>query len=110
MKEFDEYQAFTRTTDIYPDDKFNIGYKALGLAGEAGEVSDKIKKIFRDKAAKISSENKEAIAKELGDVLWYTAALSTAIGYNLSEIAAMNYDKLSKRKAENKIHGSGDNR
>lgn len=110
MKEFDEYQDFTDTTDVYPDDEFNIGYKALGLAGEAGEVADKIKKIYRDKNGNFNSTDEMEIAKELGDCLWYISTLSKSIGFNLSDIAEINVDKLTKRKTEGKLHGSGDNR
>ena len=68
MKEFDEYQDFAYTTDIYPNDKFNIGYKALGLVGEAGEVADKIKKIYRDKNGNFNVTDEIEIAKELGEM------------------------------------------
>ena len=110
MKEFDEYQKFTATTDIYPDNDFNIGYKALGLTGEAGEVADKIKKIYRDKDGNFNVTNELEIAKELGDCLWYISRIADAIGFELSGIAKLNVDKLSKRKSEGKLHGSGDNR
>lgn len=110
MKEFDEYQDFADTTDVYPDDEFNIGYKALGLAGEAGEVADKIKKIYRDKNGNFNVIDKIEIAKELGDCLWYISRIASAIGFELSDIAKLNVDKLSKRKTEGKLHGSGDNR
>ena len=110
MKEFDEYQDFTDTTDVYPKDKFNIGYKALGLVGEAGEVADKIKKIYRDKDGNLNATDKIEIAKELGDCLWYISTLAKSIGFSLSDIAVINVDKLVKRKTEGKLHGQGDNR
>ena len=110
MKEFDEYQKFTATTDVYPDDKFNIGYKALGLVGEAGEVADKIKKIYRDKNGNFNVTDEVEIAKELGDCLWYISTLAKSLDFDLSNIASINVDKLSKRKTEGKLHGSGDNR
>lgn len=110
MKEFDEYQKFTATTDVYPNDEFNIGYKALGLVGEAGEVADKIKKIYRDKNGNFNVTDEIEIAKELGDCLWYISCIAAAIGFELSDIAKLNVDKLSKRKTEGKLHGSGDNR
>ena len=110
MKEFDEYQKFTATTDVYPNDKFNIGYKALGLVGEAGEVADKIKKIYRDKDGNFNVTDEIEIAKELGDCLWYISRIAAAIGFELSDITKLNVDKLSKRKTEGKLHGSGDNR
>ena len=110
MKEFDEYQKFTATTDIYHDNDFYIGYKALGLTGEAGEVADKIKKIYRDKDGNFNVTDELEIAKELGDCLWYISRIADAIGFELSGIAKLNVDKLSKRKSEGKLHGSGDNR
>ena len=110
MKEFNEYQDFADTTDVYPNDKFNIGYKALGLVGEAGEVADKIKKIYRDKNGNFNATDEVEIAKELGDCLWYISCIAAAIGFELSDIAKLNVDKLSKRKTEGKLHGSGDNR
>lgn len=84
--------------------------KVLGIAGEAGEVTDKIKKIIRDKGGYASEEDRAEIAKELGDVLWYVANVARYLDISLSEIAEGNIDKLSSRKKRNKLHGEGDDR
>ena len=103
-----EYQKMARETAIYP---LPIIYPVIGLAGEAGEVADKAKKVIRDKDGDFTSdETRHAIAEEIGDVLWYCAALSHDLGYSLEEIALLNYGKLKSRQKRNKIHGSGDNR
>ena len=84
--------------------------KVLGLTGEAGETADKIKKILRDKDGVMSSEDRDLIAKELGDTLWYIAAIARYLDLSLSEIAKSNIDKLENRYQRNKIHGEGDKR
>lgn len=108
-----EYQEMALETAIYPE-TFKVIYPALGITGEAGEVSDKIKKLIRDKGYKggliESDKDREDIALELGDVFWYVATLANDIGYNLEEIAILNYSKLQKRKEQGKIGGSGDHR
>ena len=101
------YQAQAKDTAIYPEEA-KIVYTALGLAGEAGEVADKVKKIIRD--AKSDLFYKSDIAKELGDVLWYVAILARDLGYSLEEVAQMNLDKLEDRKNRDMLQGSGDNR
>ena len=101
---FNDYQVKARKFAVYSD-KFKIVYPTLGLSSEAGEVADKIKKWLRDGVV-----DKDEVAKELGDVLWYVAILAEDLGYPLSEIASMNMDKLTKRKKNGKIRGSGDNR
>ena len=68
---FQEYQDKSRKTAQYPDLGKNFVYPTLGLAGEAGEVAEKIKKVIRDKNGIIDEETREMIKKELGDVLWY---------------------------------------
>lgn len=103
----DEYQQLALETAIYPNP---IIYPTLGLTGEAGEVSDKVKKVLRDNNSVFTEERKEEIANEVGDVLWYIATLSHDIGYKLGDIAKMNYDKLHSRQLRGKLHGSGDNR
>ncbi len=108
--DFDQYQRFAKTTAIYPNQGKNFIYPTLGLAGEAGEVAEKIKKIIRDDNGKITKEKKEELEKELGDVLWYVAQLSTEIGLKMSKVAATNVEKLSSRKSRGKVKGSGDNR
>lgn len=84
--------------------------KVLGLAGEAGETADKVKKIIRDKGGYASEEDREAIIKELGDVLWYVANVARYLNVSLSEVAEGNIEKLSSRKKRNKLHGEGDER
>ena len=101
------YQLQALRTAVYPEE-YKMIYPALGLAGEAGEVADKVKKIIRD--GRTDWEYQREIALELGDVLWYIASLADDMGYTLQEIAAMNLRKLRKRAEENKIQGEGDNR
>lgn len=104
-----EYQEGARTTAIYPASR-QIIYPTLGLAGEAGEVADKVKKVIRDNNDEFTDERKHQIALELGDVLWYAASLAHDLGYTLEEVAQMNLDKLASRMQRDKIHGSGDER
>lgn len=105
----DEYQNHALETAIYPK-QYKIIYPALGITGEAGECSDKVKKVIRDNNGEFTDDKKREIAKEIGDVLWYCATLAHDIGYTLEEIGEMNVAKLSSRKERNKINGNGDNR
>jgi NTP pyrophosphatase (non-canonical NTP hydrolase) len=107
---FEEYQKKSRETAIYPDLGKNFIYPTLGLAGESGEVAEKIKKILRDKGGVVDEETKVEIAKELGDVIWYLAQISTELGLSLEEIASENIKKLQSRKERGVLGGGGDNR
>ncbi len=108
--DFNEYQKKSRKTAIYPDAGSNFIYPTLGLAGESGEVAEKIKKVIRDKGGKIDEETKEKIEKELGDVLWYVSQIVTELGLDLNKVAEKNIEKLSSRMERGKIGGSGDER
>jgi len=105
-----EYQEHALETAVYPE-KYKVVYPALGLAGEAGETADKIKKVLRgDDGGVLTDEKRQAVAMEIGDVLWYCATLAHDLGYDLDTIAKMNYAKLKSRKERGKLSGSGDNR
>jgi len=105
-----DYQMKAESTAIYPNKGNNIVYPTLGLSGEAGECSEKVKKLIRDFDGILTDEYKEKIAKELGDVLWYVAMLAHEIKYDLQTIAEMNLEKLSSRKTRNQLQGNGDDR
>ena len=107
---FSEYQERAKETANYPTLGHPVIYPVLGLAGEAGEVAEKIKKLFRDKEGEMTGEFKIAIIKELGDVLWYVAAIATELRLDLDAIAQTNIVKLSLRLKNNTINGEGDNR
>lgn len=107
---FSEYQQRAKQTALYPDAGNNFIYPAMGLAGEAGEVINKVKKIFRDDNNIVTPSRREEISKELGDLLWYTAQLSTELGLSLDHVAQDNLVKLQKRQDLNLLSGSGDNR
>ena len=107
---FDEYQKESKKTALYPNKGSNLVYPVLGLAGETGEVVEKVKKLIRDKSGKPDEKFKQEIKKELGDVLWYLAQTCTELGLSLDEVARQNLEKIFSRLERNKIHGSGDNR
>ncbi|TAK96594.1 hypothetical protein EPO05_01470 [Patescibacteria group bacterium] len=107
---FLEYQEKSRKTAKYPQAGNNFVYPVLGLTGEAGEVAEKVKKIIRDKGGVVDDEAREAVKKELGDVLWYVAQLSTEFGLSLEDVAAGNIEKLYSRLERGTINGNGDNR
>ncbi len=108
--DFNTYQKLSRETAIYPNAGNNFIYPTLGLAGESGEVSEKIKKVIRDDNGVVSAQKKTEIEKELGDVLWYVAQIASELELSLEEIAKKNIDKLFSRKERNVLAGSGDNR
>ena len=107
--ELDEYQRRSRRTAQYPREA-SLAYPALGLAGEAGEVAEHAKKAIRDDRGEVSDERREAMAKELGDVLWYVAQLASELGLELGQIAEANLEKLLSRQRRGVLSGSGDER
>tara|TARA_R110000765_G_scaffold241137_2_gene343372 strand:+ start:3113 stop:3442 length:330 start_codon:yes stop_codon:yes gene_type:complete len=109
MSDFNSYQRTANKTAIYPAEH-KILYPALGLAGEAGEVANKVKKVMRDGVENQPDDWKEQIASEIGDVLWYCAALATDLNMPLGMIAGLNEKKLQDRYERGKLNGSGDNR
>lgn len=114
--DFDEYQKHTKRTAKYRIAKGkrvltkNLVYPVLGLNGEAGEVAEKLKRLVRGEVTAINADDREAIALELGDVLWYLAQSAFQLNFKLSEIVKMNVQKLQSRRRRGKLHGSGDDR
>lgn len=106
---FETYQEEAARTAIYPPDA-DVLYPMLGLVSEVGELAGKMKKVIRDGPQSSEPYSDDAMKAELGDVLWYVAALATDCGWSLDEIARNNIQKLKDRQARGVIRGSGDNR
>src|SRR6476620_1572329 len=108
---FNEYQAETRNTAIYkssireyveglgiPDaikeeqliTLLENVYTVLGLAGEAGELAGKMKKIIRDDKGFISKDKLDAMRDENGDCLWYISENAANFAQNLETTAVKN--------------------
>ena len=102
--QMNDYQRAAASTAIYKQEHAVI-YPALGLAAEAGEVANKVKKILRD-----GNFDREAIADEVGDCLWYIAALCRDLNVDMQDIANNNIKKLKDRQQRGVLSGSGDNR
>jgi NTP pyrophosphatase (non-canonical NTP hydrolase) len=94
---FEEYQKKASQTALYPKRLNNLEYPTLGLAGEAGEVANIVKKIQRDFGGEITEEIRLKLKDELGDVLWYISACADELNLTLAEIAEFNVEKLAKR-------------
>ncbi len=108
---FDEYQQKamkTAVNDYEPLMEKTIW--AMGVAGEAGEVVEKWKKIVAYKEGKISDDDLTELAKELGDVVWYIAVFAHSLGLTFDDVMQRNLQKLADRQKRSVIKGSGDNR
>ncbi|MCA9328519.1 nucleoside triphosphate pyrophosphohydrolase family protein [Candidatus Saccharibacteria bacterium] len=108
---FSEYQKQAITTALpHPDPLMYKTIMAMGVAGEAGEVLEKWKKIVAYKEGKVTKEELKELGKELADVVWYIAVLADALGIEFDDIMAENLAKLQDRKKRGVQRGSGDNR
>lgn len=98
-----EYQMLAMRFRLESADE---SYALFGLSGEVGELHGYIAKVIRDKF----EPDLDHLKKELGDILWFTAAIAQDLGLDLKDIATSNINKLESRKARNVIQGNGDDR
>ena len=107
-----EYQDFTKTTAIYPGkgEWAGLAYTTLGLAGEAGEAANDVKKMARDDRTIRKPERMERIFDELGDAMWYAAQTCNELGVSLQTVMEMNVEKLKSRKERGVLRGDGSKR
>ena len=97
---FDEYQKKVTTTGYYPKE-IELAYLGLGM-GEAGEIQNEIKKIYRDEKGKLTPKRAVKIVDEMSDLLWYLANMAEAIGWSLDTIARYNVKKILKKYKDHK--------
>lgn len=106
---FRDYEEAAAKTAVYPFE-YRLLYPVLGLNGEAGEVAEKVKKIVRDNKGVVEQHHADDLQKEVGDVLWYLAAVCHDLGITLEGAAQANIEKLRSRQERGVIGGSGDDR
>ncbi|HSX34347.1 MAG TPA: nucleoside triphosphate pyrophosphohydrolase family protein [Candidatus Saccharimonadales bacterium] len=108
---FDEYQKQALTTAIpHADPLMDKTIWAMGVAGEAGEVIEKWKKIVAYKDGVVSDDDRRELGKELADVVWYIAVMAKSLDLSLDDLMQQNVEKLQSRKSRGTIKGAGDNR
>src|SRR4030043_1958375 len=99
----EEYQKLAYNTAL--ETAKNPAYMVANLTSEAGEVAGKYAKWIRDGVL-----DEAGMQKEVGDVLWQIAGLSTVMGWSLADLASKNLQKLAARQMNNTLKGSGDER
>jgi NTP pyrophosphatase (non-canonical NTP hydrolase) len=104
--------------DSFVDEKWFVGDSDLGglpeeaylgicIAGEAGEVAEKLKKAYRDSGGRV---DRLAMCRELGDVAYYLTRYAHRLGYTLAQVLDENVAKLNDRESRGVLRGSGDRR
>lgn len=101
--QLNEYQELAFKTAL--ETAKNPAYMVSNLTSEAGEVAGKYAKWIRDGVL-----DEAGMQKEVGDVLWQIAGLSTVMGWSLADVASQNLRKLTQRQINNTLSGEGDNR
>ena len=107
--DFNQYNILASKVILYPREIAPL-YLALGVNGEAGELGEKVKKVYRDKFGKFDNESILEIQKEVGDTLWYLNRLSEELGFTLESAAILNIQKIQDRINRDVLRSSGDNR
>jgi len=109
---FDEYVEASQKREVrasgtaYPLEPW---YYALGLCGDVGELADKLKRVYRDSngdLARVSRQDHDVLAHELGDVLWYINAIAAKLGRRLEDVARMDVEKRDERERRSLSKGS----
>ena len=95
---FQEYQRIALSAASYPNQGRSLIYPALGLAGETGEVMEKVQRGLELDGSTLDENTRLSIMKDLGDVLWYLTALGNEMGITLKDIARHNIEKLGLEK------------
>ena len=109
--DIDEYQKSTEETAVYPQELpdcvgTELLYVTLGLSGEVGEVSEKVKKAVREDDLAYLDD----LEKELGDVFWYLVRVCEELYLDASDVCEKNRDKLLDRRERDVLTGEGDDR
>ena len=76
---------------------FDLKYMGLGIGGEVGEILNEIKKIERDDDNKITTQRKQKLILELGDVMWYLQGICKRLNVTIEEVLQANITKLKNR-------------
>jgi NTP pyrophosphatase (non-canonical NTP hydrolase) len=108
--DLDDYQRAAMRTARDKDAPDEFMHLVLGLVGETGEIAEKVKKLVRDHDSDLARLDRDDMAAELGDVLWYAAVLAHYLGLSLDDVAQRNIDKLADRQRRDVLGGSGDHR
>lgn len=110
--DFNEYQKLaTKTADFTGIPATSpLMYTCMGLAGETGEVIEKVKKVMRNDNGVLTDEKRELIKLEIGGVLWYLSQVARLCDIPLDDAATANIAQLADRAKRGVIRSEGDTR
>lgn len=97
-----EYQTWIESRSTPRVNELGIIYATLGLAGETGEVVEKVKKLLRS-GQEPSTQDVEYFKYEIGDILWYVGKFCNIIGLTIEDVLEANVEKLNKRHKNDTI-------
>jgi len=115
-----EVGEFTDKAQFYINAEYSEVYDYMVEASEnmldCGNLAKRIRKRPEDfeptdlDLLAMPEDDKLALRKEAGDILWQLQGLCTIMGWTLEEVAEENLEKLADRKKRDTIVGEGDER
>jgi NTP pyrophosphatase (non-canonical NTP hydrolase) len=122
-----QYASAATKSASYPGkgNPLGLNYCALKLNGEAGELAEHVGKAMCDDGMldfgpnipgigfvcrPLTQNRRIKLVKEVGDCLWYLAAICNELGITLQDAAATNLKKIRQRQLDGTQQGEGDDR